>query len=149
MVREGKRSVVRLAGWLAEGWQPLHRWLQVQRHTWLITKALQTARCAVCGCPRGGEKGQTQLTVQRETGPIKGINRNGNDHHTSLCSACRLSSLSVFPLSFTLSPFISLLFFFSSFVSAGSLTNHLVGVAQSLTCVCGQHYPQRLRYYWL
>lgn len=138
------------SGWLASGGLAAPSQMAAGTATHLAdNQSTSNGQMCCLRLPQGREKGQTQLTVQRETGPIKGINRNGNDHHTSLCSACLLSSLSVFPLSFTLSPFISLLFFFSSFVSAGSLTNHLVGVAQSLTCVCGQHYPQRLRYYWL
>lgn len=137
------------AGWLAEGRRPLHRWLQVQRHTWLITKALQTARCAVCGCPRG-ERRDKHSSQYRER---LGQSRESTGMEMTITHLYVL--LAFFPLCLSflyLSPFllfISLLFFFSFFVSAGSLTNHLVGVAQSLTCVCGQHYPQRLRYYWL
>lgn len=75
VVTEGESGAVGGCRW------PLHRWLQVQRHAWLITKGLQSSgRHSSPFLPKaGGGGGGGREQGRRTTVVVKRVNRRGNE----------------------------------------------------------------------
>lgn len=58
---------------------PLHRWLQVQRHAWLITKGLQSSGRHSSPFLLKAVGGGGREQGRRPTLVVKGVNRRGNE----------------------------------------------------------------------
>lgn len=85
--------------------RPLHRWLQVQRHAWLITKGLQSSgRHSRPFLPRAGGgagagRGGGREQARRWAVVLKRVSRRGNEPLSAglFFSVVRTSALRIYP----------------------------------------------------